>query len=114
MPRSKRVPRFFLNSSKGLLNQLFRFYLWENFRIRAQMWKDRKDKPHSSDVLLHNGSQSLKQIKPGSVRLVVFQSEWNTADRLLWKRKGATHFLCLSDPISEIHKNIKLLKESLV
>ena len=112
MPKSKRVPRFILNSSEGLLNQLFRFYLWENFQIRALIWKKGKVKFCPSDVLLHNGNQPLRPIKPGSVRLVVFLSEWNAADRLLWTKKGATHFLCLSDPISAIHKNIKLLTKS--
>jgi hypothetical protein len=112
MPKSKRVPRFFLSSSQGLLNQLFRFYLWENFRIRAEIWKARKGKHLSSDVLLHNGNQPLRPIQPGSVRLVVFQSEWNAADRLLWAKKGASHLISLSDPISAIHKNIKLLAKS--
>ena len=112
MPKSKRVPRFFLSSSQGLLNQLFRFYLLENFRIRAEIWKARAGKHRPCDVLLHNGNQPLRPIKPGSVRLVVFLSEWNAADRLLWTKKGATHFLCLSDPISAIHKNIKLLTKS--
>ena len=112
MRKSKRGPRFFLSSSRGLLNQLFRFYLWENFGIRAEFWKGRKEKLHQSDVLLHNGNQSLSKIKPGSMRLVVFQSEWNAADRLLWTTKGATHFLNLSNPISEIHQNIQLLKKA--
>ena len=112
MSKSKRVPRFILNSSQGLLNQLFRFYLWENFRIRAQIRKDGKFKLRPSDVLLHNGNQPLRPIKPGSVRLVVFLSEWNATDRLLWTKKGATHFISLSDPISEIHKNIKILIKS--
>ena len=112
MPKSKRVPRFFLSSSQGLLNQLFRFYLWENFRIRVEIWKARKGEHRPSDVLLHNGTQPLRPIQPGSVRQVVFQSEWNAADRLLWARKGATHYLSLSDPISEIYKKLKLLTKS--
>lgn len=112
MSKSKRVPRFILNSSQGLLNQLIRFYLWENFQIRAQIWKKGKVKLRPSDVLLHNGNQPLRLIKRGSVRLVVFLSEWNAADRLLWTKKGATHFISFSDPISEIHKDVKTLTKS--
>ena len=44
MSKSKRDPRFILNSSQGLLNQLIRFYLWENFQIRAKIWKKGKVK----------------------------------------------------------------------
>ena len=112
MANSKNRPKVFLSSSRGMMNQFLRVYLKENFGITAEFLPKGKSRLRPSDMILHNGSLPLRGIPKGSCQLIVFHSEWDTASKLLWASQGATHFLSLSDPISTIHKNIKLLTKS--
>ena len=95
-----------------MMNQFLKIYLEENFGIKAEFLPAGKFSLRPSDVILHNGALPLKRIPKGSARLVVFHSGLDSAARLLWASKGVTLFLSLSDPISEIHKNIKKILKS--
>ncbi len=90
-----------------MMNQFLKVYLEENFGVRVEFLPKGKFNLRPSDVILHNGALPLKRIPKGSGRLIVFHSGLDTASKLLWVSRGVTHFLSLSDPISEIHKNIK-------
>jgi hypothetical protein len=90
-----------------MMNQFFKIYLEENFGVRVEFLPKGKSSLRPSDVILHNGALPLKRVPKGSGRLIVFHSGLDTASKLLWTSRGVTHFLSLSDPISEIHKNIK-------
>jgi hypothetical protein len=90
-----------------MMNQFLKVYLEENFGVRVEFLPQGKFSLRPSDIILHNGALSLKRIPKGSGRLIVFHSGLDTASKLLWASRGVTHFLSLSDPISEIHKNIK-------
>lgn len=100
--------RFFLSSARGLLNQFLRLYLKEEFGIEAVFLPQSKVKLRRQDVILHNGNRPLRGMDPNSFRLVVFRSEWNEEERLFWRNKGAVHLFCLSDPLSEISKIIRI------
>jgi hypothetical protein len=95
-----------------MMNQFLRVYLKENFGITADFLPAGKFSLRPSDVIFHNGALPLKRIPKGSARLVIFHSGLDSAARLLWVSRGVTRFLSLSDPISEIHKNIKKMLKS--
>jgi hypothetical protein len=107
MPKRSSKVRFFLTSSRGLLNHFLRLYLKEKFGIEAVFLPMSKVRLRRQDVILHNGNLPLRGMDSSSFRLVVFRSEWNEEERLFWQKKGAAHFLCLSEPLSEISKIIR-------
>ena len=89
------------------MNQFLKIYLEENFGVRAEFLPKGKSSLRPSDVIFHNGALPLMRVPRGSGRLIVFHFSLDTASKLLWASRGVTQFLSLSDPISEIHKNIK-------
>jgi hypothetical protein len=90
-----------------MMNQFLKVYLEENFGVRVEFLPKGKSSLRPSDVILHNAALPLKPVPKGSGRLIVFHSSLDTASKLLWASRGVTQFLSLSDPVSEIHKNIK-------
>lgn len=112
MAKVGRKTRFYFTAQSGMLSTLFQVFLMENFNIRADFYRPRKTKITSRDFLFHHGTQPFQRPTGTSPRLVVFQSDWNEADRLLWEKAGANYFLNLSDPLEKIHQAISSLLKS--
>jgi hypothetical protein len=107
MLRASKKPKFFITTPKGLMNQMLRVYLKERFGVDLESWPRTKTKVCTADTVFHNATQPWKHGRSRPKRLILFKSDWNSADRAFWGKAGATHFISLSDPISEINKIVK-------